>query len=226
MATATKTTKYDARLKRLYQDSLAADLKKELELSNIHEVPRLEKIVVNIGLGRAKDDKKLIEIARNTLQKITGQQPVATIAKQSIASFKLREGSLIGLKVTLRDTRMYEFADRLINIVLPRLRDFHGVSPKAFDKQGNYSLGLIDQSGFPELTFEDTSNSHGLQVIFVIRNNKPEHSRLLLEKFGMPFEKPLTPSAPKTVVPTAEVKADKAEVDEVAANEPKPEGDA
>ncbi|HVO86527.1 MAG TPA: 50S ribosomal protein L5 [Candidatus Binatia bacterium] len=177
------------RLKQLYNDKWTPELKTELKLSNVNEVPRLEKIVVNSGLGRAKDDKKLIEIASNTLRKITGQQPVPTVAKQSIASFKLREGSNIGIKLTLRGDRMYEFADRLINIVLPRLRDFHGVPVKAFDKQGNYTLGLTDQSVFPELSYEDTATAHGLQVIFVIKAGNPEQSRALLEKFGLPFEK-------------------------------------
>jgi large subunit ribosomal protein L5 len=164
-------------------------LQNDLKLSNVHEVPRLEKIIVNIGLGRAKDEKRLLDVAGNTLSKITGQQPIQTTAKKSIASFKLREGNKIGLKVTLRDTRMYEFADRVINIVLPRLRDFHGVAVKAFDKQGNYSLGFTDQSVFPELSYEETSTPHGLQIIFVIRSKSPEHSRALLEAFGLPFEK-------------------------------------
>lgn len=185
MATATQP----ARLKDLYNSTIAHELMKELELKNFHQVPRLEKIVVNVGLGRAKDDKKLIEIAANTLRKITGQQPVETVAKKSIASFKLREGNKIGLKVTLRGDRMYEFADRLINIVLPRLRDFHGVKAGAFDKSGNYSIGLTDQSVFPELTFEETTTVHGLQTVFVITAMSPEHSRALLTKLGMPFEK-------------------------------------
>lgn len=189
MAVQTKAPAYTARLKAQYSDTFTKDLKKELKLRNIHEVPKLEKIVINVGLGKAKDEKRLLEVASNTINKITGQKPVETVAKQSIASFKLREGNKIGLKVTLRDERMYEFADRLINIVLPRLRDFHGVSPKAFDKQGNYNIGLTDQSVFPELTFEDTSTPHGLQVVFVIRANNPEHSRALLEKFGVPFQK-------------------------------------
>ena len=178
-----------ARLKTLYKSTIAADLKKELKLANAHQVPKLEKIVVNVGLGRAKDDKKLMEVAMNTIKKITGQQPIETYARMSIASFKLREGNKIGLKVTLRGDQMYEFTDRLINIVLPRLRDFHGVSAKAFDKQGNYSLGLVDQSAFPELTFEETTTPHGLQVVFVINAQEAAHSRALLEKFGMPFEK-------------------------------------
>jgi large subunit ribosomal protein L5 len=187
-ATATKTT-YHARLKEQYLGTYADELKKELKLSNIHQAPRLEKIVINVGLGRGKDDKKLMEVASNTLRKITAQQPVDTFAKKSIASFKLREGSKIGMKVTLRDERMYEFADRLINIVLPRVRDFHGVKAKAFDKQGNYSIGFADQSVFPELSFEETTTAHGLQVVFVVRAQKPEHARVLLEKFGLPFEK-------------------------------------
>ena len=192
MATATKTAKAansGARLKNLYNSEYAKDLLKELELTNVHEVPKLEKITLNVGLGRAKDDKKLLEIAANTLKKITGQQPVDTVAKLSIASFKLREGNKIGMKVTLRGDRMYEFMDRLVNIVLPRLRDFHGVSQKAFDRQGNYALGLTEQSVFPELTFEETTTPHGLQVIFTIKSNDPAHSRALLSKFGMPFEK-------------------------------------
>ncbi|MEI7683022.1 MAG: 50S ribosomal protein L5 [Candidatus Saccharibacteria bacterium] len=195
MATATKnpTKKSEilkgARLKALYNKSLAKELQNELKLTNPHQVPKLEKIVINVGLGRAKDDKKLIEIATNTVKKITGQQPVETVARMSIASFKLREGNKVGLKVTLRDDRMYEFTDRLINIVLPRLRDFHGVSAKAFDGQGNYSLGITEQSVFPELSFEETTTPHGLQVVFVINAQEAAHSRALLEKFGMPFEK-------------------------------------
>lgn len=192
MASATKVAaqaSYQPRLKQQYSDEVAKQLKNELSLSNLHEVPRLEKIVINVGLGRAKDDKRLLEVAQNTLIKITGQKPVQTVAKQSIASFKLREGSKIGLKVTLRDARMYEFADRFINLVLPRLRDFHGVSASAFDKQGNYSIGLTDQSVFAELTYEDTATPHGLQVIFAIKAKKTEHARALLEKFGVPFEK-------------------------------------
>lgn len=181
--------RYSPRLKSSYFETYLEELKQQLGLSNKHQVPQLEKIVLNIGLGRAKDDKRLIEVAENTLKKITGQQPVKTIAKQSIASFKLREGSTIGLKVTLRGDRMYEFADRLINLVLPRLRDFHGVNPKSFDKQGNYTIGLVDQSVFPELTYEDTATSHGIQITFHIKSKGAEQSRALLEKLGMPFEK-------------------------------------
>ena len=193
MATATKTkpttSHYHARLKVLYHDELADKLMKELKLSNIHEVPRLEKVIVAVGLGRAKDDKRLLEVGANTLSKITGQQPIQTTAKKSIASFKLREGNKIGLKVTLRGDRMYEFADRVINIVLPRLRDFHGVSAQSFDKQGNFSIGFTDQSAFPELSYEDTATAHGLQVIFVIKAKNGKHARALLKAFGLPFEK-------------------------------------
>jgi len=184
-----KKTEYAARLKKLYNDEIAKQLMDELKLKNIHEVPRLEKIIINAGLGRAKDEKRILEVAANTIRKVTGQQPVETIARKSIASFKLREGNKVGLKVTMRDQRMYEFADRFINIVLPRLRDFHGVAANSFDKQGNYSIGLGDQSVFPELTYEDTATAHGLQIIFVINSKSPEHSRALLEKFGVPFER-------------------------------------
>jgi large subunit ribosomal protein L5 len=187
--TAATTVSLSARLKQLYVTTYAAELQKELEISNPNEVPRLQKIILNVGVGRGKDDKKLFETVANTLKKITGQQPVETIAKKSIASFKLREGNKIGMKVTLRGERMYEFLDRLVNIVLPRLRDFHGVNAKAFDKQGNFSIGLVDQSVFPELTFDETTTTHGLQVIFVIKSVNPAHSRALLAKFGMPFEK-------------------------------------
>jgi large subunit ribosomal protein L5 len=189
MAKAATATKYVARLQNDYNSTFVAELQKELELANVHQVPRLEKIVVNVGLGRAKDDKKTIEAAKNTLRKITGQEPIETVAKNSIAGFKLREGNMIGLKLTLRGTRMYEFMDRLLNIVLPRLRDFHGVSNKAFDKQGNYSIGMTDQSVFPELTFEETTTTHGMQFVFVIRSQNRDHAKALLQKFGMPFEK-------------------------------------
>jgi large subunit ribosomal protein L5 len=190
MATAKTTTASTIRFKDAYNATYKQELLKELNLTNPHQVPKLEKIVLNVGLGKAKDDKKMMEVATNTLRKITGQQPNQTTARMSIASFKLREGNKIGLKVTLRGDKMYEFLDRLITIVLPRVRDFHGVSKTAFDKQGNYSLGLKDQSVFPELTFEETTTLHGMQVNFVINNAKDaEQARALLVKFGMPFEK-------------------------------------
>ncbi|MDB5169281.1 MAG: ribosomal protein [Candidatus Saccharibacteria bacterium] len=186
---AAKAPVTTVRLRTQYNTVIAAELLKELGLKNPHQVPKLEKIVVNCGLGRAKDDKHIMEVAANTLRKITGQSPVETIAKNSIAGFKLREGNKIGLKITLRGDKMYEFVDRLVTIVLPRLRDFHGVSAKAFDQQGNYSLGFTDQSVFPELSFEETTTPHGLQVVFVIKSQEKEHAQALLTKFGMPFEK-------------------------------------
>ncbi|MEI6755433.1 MAG: 50S ribosomal protein L5 [bacterium] len=186
---ATKNVDTGARLRIQYNDKYAKELVSELKLANIHQAPKLEKIVLNVGLGKAKDDKKIIETATNTITKITGQTPTETFAKNSIAGFKLREGNKIGIKVTLRGEKMYEFLDRLINVVIPRLRDFHGVSSRSFDKQGNYSLGFIDQSVFPELSFEETTTPHGLQAVFVVDCLETEHSKALLTKFGMPFEK-------------------------------------
>jgi large subunit ribosomal protein L5 len=189
MADKKATTTTTTRLREQYNSAYAAELMKELGLANANQVPKLEKITLNVGLGKAKDDKKVIEAARNTLTKITGQKPIETVAKLSIAGFKLREGNKIGLKVTLRGDRMYEFMDRLITVVLPRLRDFHGVKVSAFDRQGNFSLGMVDQSVFPELTFDETTTAHGLQAVFTIKCQEPAHAKALLTKFGMPFEK-------------------------------------
>lgn len=178
------------RLKSLYKDKLVAELVKDLNLSNPHQAPRLEKIIVASGIGKNKDDKRFYEVVTNTLTKITGQKPVDRMAKKSIAGFKIRAGmNRVGVSVTLHGSRMYEFLDRLTNIALPRVRDFHGIKRKAFDSSGNYSLGITDQSVFPELNFEDTNVLHGLQVTFVIDQGSPEKSRALLEKFGLPFEK-------------------------------------
>lgn len=204
------------RMKDFYIKQYAKELLGELKLKNLNQVPKLQKIVLNIGLGRVKEDKKAMEVAANTLTRITGQKPVETFSRMSIATFKLREGMKIGLKVTLRGNQMYEFLDRIISIVLPRVRDFHGVSLKAFDEQGNYSLGLTDQSVFPELTFEETTTLHGLQIIFVIDNGSAENSKALLEKFGMPFEKPNV--APEVVKPI-HVPAPPKEVVEAASDE-------
>ena len=180
------------RLKALYDTQFVKELQAELELANVHQVPKLEKIVVSVGTGKTKDDKRMLETVKNTLTKVTGQAPVERLAKKSIAGFKIRAkmGAPIGVTVTLRGARMYEFLDRLSNISLPRVRDFHGVKAKGFDKGGNYNLGIIEQSIFPELTFEETQVLHGLQVTFVIKNEDKAHSRALLEKFGIPFEKP------------------------------------
>lgn len=189
MAKATKTA-YTPRLKALYNDQYKKELQAELGLGNINQVPKLEKIVVSVGLGKNKDDKRHYEVVKNTLTKITGQAPIDRMAKKSIAGFKIRAGmNRIGISVTLRGAHMYEFMDRFINVAMPRIRDFHGVGAKAFDKGGNYNVGITEQSIFPELTFEETQSLHGLQVTFVIDNKEVAHSRALLEKFGMPFEK-------------------------------------
>lgn len=188
MAKATTITA--PRLKALYDATIAKELQAELGLSNINEVPKLEKIVVSVGIGKNKDDKHHYEVVRNTVTKVTGQSPIDRMARKSIAGFKIRAGmNRIGLSVTLRGARMYEFLDRLVNVALPRVRDFHGVSNKAFDKGGNYNLGIVEQSIFPELSFEETQHAHGLQVTFVIKNGNKEASKALLVKFGMPFEK-------------------------------------
>ena len=178
------------RLKALYKDKIVRELQAELNLKNVHQVPKLKKIVVSAGIGKNKDDKKYYEVVRNTITKITGQTPVDRVAKKSIASFKIRAGqNRIGISVNLRDARMYEFLDRFINVSLPRTRDFHGVSQKGFDKSGNFNLGIKEQSIFPELSFEETQLLHGLQITFVISGGDAIYSRSLLEKFGLPFER-------------------------------------
>jgi len=178
------------RLKALYKQKFVKELQAELKLENVHQVPKLDKIVVSVGIGKNKDDKRFYEVVSNTLAKVTGQKPVDRIAKKSIASFKIRRGmNRVGVSVTLRGNQMYEFLDRLVNVVLPRVRDFHGISAKAFDGNGNYNLGLIEQSVFPELSFEETQIPHGLQVTMVIDSGDKLKSRALLEKFGFPFEK-------------------------------------
>lgn len=184
------TTSTTPRLKALYKEKIVGELQAELKLGNIHQVPKIEKIVVSVGIGKNKDDKRYYEAVRNTITKITGQHPVDRMAKKSIATFKIRAGlNRIGICVTLREARMYEFLDRFVNVSLPRVRDFHGVSVKAFDKSGNYNLGIVEQSIFPELTFEETQILHGLQITFVISGGDANYSRALLEKFGIPFEK-------------------------------------
>ena len=184
------TTITTPRLKALYKEKIVKELQAELKLGNVHQVPKLEKIVVSVGIGKNKDDKRYYETVRNTITKITGQHPVDRMAKKSIATFKIRAGlNRIGICVTLRGARMYEFLDRFINIALPRVRDFHGVSAKAFDKSGNFNMGIVEQSIFAELTFEETQILHGLQVTFVITGGDASYSRALLEKFGVPFEK-------------------------------------
>ena len=177
------------RLADLYNSEIRDELKKEFSLKNVNQVPRIEKVVINVGTGRLKDDNRAKEAVINTLRKITGQQPAQTVSKKSVAAFKLREGQVIGYKVTLRGERMYEFLDRLVTVVLPRLRDFHGTNPKAFDRNGNYSIGLNDQSVFPELTFEDLSVTHGMQINIVTTGDDRDQSESLLRKLGVPIEK-------------------------------------
>ena len=190
MVKTTISTQTTPRLKALYKNTIVKELQAELKLANIHQVPKLEKIVVSVGIGKNKDDKRYYEAVRNTITKITGQAPVDRMAKKSIATFKIRAGlNRVGISVTLRQARMYEFLDRLINVSLPRVRDFHGVSAKAFDKSGNLNLGVVEQSIFPELSFEETQILHGLQITMVISGGNATYSRALLEKFGIPFEK-------------------------------------
>ena len=179
------------RLKALYNDELKAKLQKELGLANINEVPELKKVVISSGVGKKREDKKFTETVALTLAKITGQTPTSRLAKKSIATFKIRKGmgAPVGYLVTLRNDKMYEFVDRLINVALPHVRDFHGVSRKAFDGQGNYNLWFKEQTVFPEITFEDAAVLHGLEVTFIIKNGSKEGSLKLLELFGMPFEK-------------------------------------
>lgn len=189
MATANPNTGYTPRLKSLYREEARTALLESSNLKNVHQAPRIEKIVLNVGLGRVKEDKRAKELAINTLTKVSGQRPIETKARKSIAGFKLREGQTIGAKVTLRGDRMYEFLDRLINIVLPRVRDFRGLSQNGFDQAGNYNLGIEEQSVFPELSFEETSVLHGVQITIVISSSDHEKSLSLLKLLGMPFEK-------------------------------------
>ena len=175
------------RLKEKYYNELAAKLKDELGIENVNDIPKLEKIVVNMGVGDAATDSKLMDAAVEDLRVITGQQPMICRAKKSIATFKLRAGMPIGAKVTLRGDRMYEFADKLVSIVLPRTRDFRGVSPKAFDGRGNYSLGVREQLIFPEIEYDKIEKIRGMEMIFVTTAKTDEEAKELLRLLGMPF---------------------------------------
>ena len=181
----------EPRLKALYNKELKHELKKELKLDNINQIPKLEKIIVSSGVGQKREDKRFVETVELTISKITGQTFTNRLAKRSIATFKVRKGmgAPVGYLTTLRNDKMYEFADRLISIALPHVRDFHGVSRKSFDAQGNYSIGFKEQTIFPEISFEDAPVLHGIEVTFVIKNGSYEGSLKLLEKFGMPFER-------------------------------------
>jgi large subunit ribosomal protein L5 len=172
-----------------YQKEIAPALAKAFELKNMMQVPRLEKVVVNIGAGEALDNPKALEAAVGDLTTITGQKPVTTKARKSIANFKLREGRLIGAKVTLRGERMWAFLDRLLNIALPRVRDFRGVSANAFDGRGNYTLGLRDQLVFPEIEYDKIDKLRGMEVTIVTSARTDEQARALLQLLGMPFGK-------------------------------------
>ena len=177
------------RLKEQYNKEIAPALFKELGLDNVMQTPRIEKVVVNIGVGEALDNPKALEAAVNDLTIITGQKPVITAAKKAISNFKLREGRQIGVKVTLRGEKMWAFLDRLINIALPRVRDFRGVSAEAFDGRGNYTLGLQEQLIFPEIQYDKIDKVRGMEVSIVTTSKDDEQARLLLSKFGMPFRK-------------------------------------
>ena len=181
--------KYIPRLQKLYKDEIVSSLLKELNLSNVMEVPKIDKIVVNMGIGEAVSNPKLIDAAIAELAQITGQQPVPRAARKSEAGFKLREGQKIGAKVTLRKEKMYEFLDRLISITLPRVRDFEGVSPKGFDGRGNYTLGLREQIVFTEIEIDKVDKIFGLGITIVSTAQNDEQGRALLKAFGMPFAK-------------------------------------
>ena len=182
-------SKYVSRYHKLYNETIIANLMKELGLSNVMQCPKLDRIVVNMGVGEATQNSKLIEAAMGDLAIITGQKPVVRKAKKSEAGFKLREGMPIGAKVTLRKERMYDFLDRLVNVVLPRVRDFEGVSANAFDGRGNYSLGLRDQLVFPEIEFDKVDKLLGMSITMVSSARNDEEGRALLKAFGMPFKK-------------------------------------
>lgn len=174
-------------LKSLYQEKLRDLLKKQLELKNVHEVPRLEKIVVNCAVGSQGERKQAVEDAVNDVQLITGQKPVVTLSKKAIANFKLRAGEPVGVKVTLRGRRMYDFLMRLVKTAIPRIRDFRGVAPKAFDGRGNYTLGITDQSIFPEVELDKVKRTLGFDITFVTSTDDDDHARELLRALGMPF---------------------------------------
>jgi large subunit ribosomal protein L5 len=186
-AQAHHSAKERPRLRSKFEKEVAPALLKELELKNTMAVPRLNKIVVNMGMGEATQNSKVLDPAVNELGQITGQKPIITKAKKSIAAFKVREGQAIGTMVTLRGDRMYEFFDRLVNIVLPRVRDFRGVSTKSFDGRGNYTLGLHDQLIFPEISYEKVDKQKGMNVTIVTTARSDNQARSLLKQLGMPF---------------------------------------
>ncbi len=178
-----------SRLKEIYNNEIVDALTKKFGYKNPMEVPKLSKIVINMGVGEAKDNAKVLESAVKDLETITGQKVVTTKAKKSVANFKIREGLAIGCKVTLRGDRMYDFLDRLVNLALPRVRDFRGVNPNAFDGRGNYALGIKEQIIFPEIEYDKIDKVRGMDVIFVTTAKTDEEARELLAQFNMPFQK-------------------------------------
>ena len=178
-----------ARLKEMYQNEIVDAMIKKFGYTNIMEVPKLDKIVVNMGVGEAKENAKLLDSAVKDMETITGQKAIVTKARKSVANFKIREGMPIGCKTTLRGEKMYEFADRLINLALPRVRDFRGVSANAFDGRGNYALGIKEQLIFPEIEYDKIDKTRGMDIIFVTTAKTDEEARYLLTLLNMPFEK-------------------------------------
>ena len=178
-----------SRLKDLYSNEIKDAMVKKFGYKNVMQIPKLDKIVINMGVGEAKENAKVLDTAIKDLETITGQKAVVTRAKKSVANFKLREGMPIGCKVTLRGEKMYEFTDRLVNLALPRVRDFRGVNPDAFDGRGNYSLGIKEQLIFPEIEYDKVDKVRGMDIIFVTTAETDEEARELLTLFGMPFKK-------------------------------------
>ena len=178
-----------ARLQQIYREKIVPELKKSLALKNTMQVPRIMKITVNMGVGEAVADKKVMDAATADLAKITGQKPAVTKAKKSVATFKVRDGQAIGCKVTLRGARMYEFLDRLVNIAIPRIRDFRGISTRSFDGRGNYSLGVKEQIIFPEIQYDQIDQIRGMDITISTSATDDKHGRALLEAFNFPFRK-------------------------------------
>ncbi|MDR1103927.1 MAG: 50S ribosomal protein L5 [Endomicrobium sp.] len=178
------------RLKEFYQKNVVrSELKKQFNFKNVHQIPKLTKIVINIGLSEAKENIKVLDTATAELAAITGQKPLVCRAKQSVSNFKIRQGMPIGIKVTLRNAIMYEFLDRLINVAVPRIRDFRGIEPNGFDGRGNFNLGLNEQYIFPEINVEKSDKARGMNITVVTTAEKNEHAKALLEHLGMPFKK-------------------------------------
>ncbi len=178
-----------SRLHDLYDKKIVGNLMNEFKYNNVHQVAVLKKIVVNMRIGDASKDKSFLETAMSELSKITGQRPVVTKAKKAVSNFGIRKGNPVGCKVTLRKERMYEFLDRLVNVTLPRIRDFRGVKTTSFDGYGNYSMGLSEQTVFPELDYDEIKRTQGMDIVFTIDSNSDEESFALLKEFGMPFKK-------------------------------------